>query len=52
MENNEKHTLMAEHGGQGHRQMLVADADVGVADAGRDHPHEHLVADRIGQFGR
>jgi len=35
--------LMAEDQGQRHRIILVANVDVGLAEAGRDNSYEHLV---------
>jgi hypothetical protein len=35
--------LMAEDQGQRHRIVLVANVDVGLAEAGRDNSYEHLV---------
>ena len=42
--------LMPEHDRQRRRQHLVAHERVGVADAGRHHPHPHLAGPRLIQL--
>jgi len=43
-------TLVPEHNRQRRRQHLVSHESIGVADAGRHHPHPHLARPRLIQL--